>query len=437
MLHLERDRPDVAARARWYLEPVDYLSMRFTGVPAASHMSMTAAWLTDNRRLDVLEYDARLLALAGVDATKLPPLVPSGSVIAPVAPAVAAELGISPAARVVTGMPDLHGAAVGSGCVLPHETHVSIGTTAWVSCPLPRKKTDVVRQLATVPGLGDRAGGGYLLGNNQESAGRCLEWFRDTVAVGLDGGRPSYPEITALAATSPPGAGGVIFTPWIAGERSPVDDRAARGGFHNVSVTTTHADLARAVLEGVALNLRWLLEAADHFTGRRLGPVRIIGGGAQSDLWCQVVADITDRSIERAEEPLLAGLRGVALSAGMALGELSPAQVRERVPVDRTFHPDPARREVHDRMFAEFPRLYRKQRAMFGRLNRPERRSSGTGLVHPAHDRSTTMSDLTDPSQTGGETPDQDAEPPGPGVPGPVHPDDPAEGPDDPRTISG
>ncbi len=94
MLHLDRDRPEVSARARWYLEPVDYLSMRFTGVAAASHMSMTAAWLTDNRRLDLIEYDAKLVQLAGVDPAKLPPLVPSGSVIGPVRRSVAHELGI-------------------------------------------------------------------------------------------------------------------------------------------------------------------------------------------------------------------------------------------------------------------------------------------------------------------------------------------------------
>jgi xylulokinase len=372
MSHFERDRPEIAARARWYLEPVDYLAMRFTGVPAASHMSMTAAWLTDNRRLDLLEYDATLVRLAGVDPAKLPPLVPSGSVIGPVSAAVADEVGISPRAQVVTGMPDLHGAALGSGCVRDHETHVSIGTTGWVSCPLPAKKTDVVRQLATVPGPRAEPGlGRYLVANNQESAGRCLEWFRDHVAVGIEGERPSYPEITALAATSPAGSGGVIFTPWLAGERSPVDDRAARGGFHNVSLSTTQADLARAVLEGVALNLRWLLEAVDRFAGRRLDPVRMLGGGAQSDLWCQIVADVCDREVERVADPLLSGLRGAALAAGLALGDVAPGQVRSLVPTDRTFRPEAVHRDVHDRAFAEFTRLYRVQRRMFRRLNRP------------------------------------------------------------------
>ncbi|MGZ4461135.1 MAG: xylulokinase [Nocardioidaceae bacterium] len=364
VLHLEHDRPDVAAATRWYLEPVDYLSMRFTGVAAASPMSMTAAWLTDNREPDRTEYDEVLVAMAGVPRRKLPPLVRSGSVVGQVTAAVAQALGISAEARVVTGMPDLHSAALGSGCVLEHEAHMAIGTSAWVSCPLSAKKTDVLRQMATVPGPGT---GGYLLGNNQESAGRCLQWFRDNVSAAGAGG---YEEILALAATAPAGAGGVVFTPWLAGERSPVDDRAARAGFHDLSVGTSYAHLARAVLEGVAYNLRWLLGAAEHVTGRRLEPIRIIGGGAQSDLWCQVVADVCDRTIERVADPLLAGLRGVALSAGMALGEIEPAELRSLVPVDATFRPDARNRAVYDRLFAEFPRLYRAQRRMFARLDR-------------------------------------------------------------------
>ncbi len=369
LLFLEREQPAVARRARWYLEPVDYLTMRFTGVPAASHMSMTAAWITDNRRLDVLAYDPKLVRLSGVTAAKLPPLVTSGTVVGPVQPSVAAELGISAGAQVVTGLPDLHGSTIGSGFVGPYETHLSIGTTAWIGCPLPEKKTDVIRQLAAVPGLGRLGGAPYLLGNNQESAGRCLQWFRDTVAGGVSGSPASYAEITELAATAPAGSHGVIFTPWLAGERSPVDDRSARGGFHNVSVTTTTADLARAVLEGVAFNARWLLAAAEHFTGRRLGPIRVLGGGAQSQLWCQIVADVCDRTVERVAEPFLCGLRGAALAGALALGDVERGELGGLVPLDGTFCPDAANRAVYDRLFAEFPRLYRAERGMFHRLD--------------------------------------------------------------------
>ncbi len=369
LLHLEHEQPAVARRARWYLEPVDYLTMRFTGVAAASHMSMTAAWLTDNRRLDLLAYDPTLLRRSGVAAAKLPPLVASGSVVGTVQPSVAEELGISADAQVVTGLPDLHGTTIGSGCVAPYETHLSIGTTAWIACPLPEKKTDVLRQLAAVPGVGVRADAPYVLADNQESAGRSLQWYRDAVGSGVSGSVPSYDEITALAGTAPAGSSGVVFTPWIAGERSPVDDRSARGGFHNVSVATTGADLARSVLEGVALNARWLLVAAEHFAGRRLEPLRLVGGGAQSELWCRIVADVCDRTVERVAEPLLCGLRGAALAAGLALGDVDD-DLRHLVPVDLTLEPDASNRAVYDRLFAELPRLYRSQRRMFHRLNR-------------------------------------------------------------------
>ncbi|GAA2138617.1 FGGY-family carbohydrate kinase [Nocardioides koreensis] len=363
MLHLQLDEPAVAQAARWYLEPVDALAMRFSGVAAATPASMTAAWLTDNRHPARLAYDATLVRRAGIDPGRLPPLVATGSVIGPVLPEVAATLGISPDAVVVTGVPDLHAAALGSGCVRDHEAHLSIGTTAWVSCPLPAKRTDLFRQMATVPGLTAES---YLLGNNQETAGRCLEWFGRV----LDGDRPpAYDELTALAATSPPGAGDVIFTPWLAGERSPVDDRAARGGFHHVSLATTRADLVRSVLEGVALNARWLLEAADHVAGQRLAPLRLVGGGTQSLLWCQILADVTGRPVERVADPLLTGLRGVALLSGLALGAVGWEEVRALVPVDAGLEPVPERRETYDRLFTEFTGLYRAQRRMFARLD--------------------------------------------------------------------
>src|SRR5579875_1788863 len=114
MLHLEHDRPQIARAARWYLEPVDYVSMRFTGAAAASPASMTAAWLTDNRRPGALRYDPALVRLAGVDAAKLPPLRPTASVTGTVRDDVAADLGLPPGVAVVAGTPDLHSAAAGA-----------------------------------------------------------------------------------------------------------------------------------------------------------------------------------------------------------------------------------------------------------------------------------------------------------------------------------
>jgi xylulokinase len=372
ILYLEREEPAVADAARLYLEPVDYLSMRFTGVAAASHASMTAAWLTDNRRLDRLVYDPVLVEAAGIPAHKLPPLVPTGSVVGQVRPEVADLLGLPRGVRVVTGTPDLHSAAVGSGAVLDYRAHLVISTSSWISCPVPMKKTDAVHQIASVPGLGPD---GYLVADNHETGGMCLQWLRNNV-VAPDGGTagaevPGFDAMTAQAATVPPGSDGVLFTPWLSGERSPVDDRNARGGFHNMSLRTTQAHLVRAVLEGVAYNSRWLHEAVERFVGRRLDPVRVIGGGATSDLWCQIHADVLGRTMERVAQPVQANLRGAAIFAGLVLGAVALEEIDGLVAVDARFEPRPEQRTTYDRLYAEFPKLYRAQKAMFSRLNGP------------------------------------------------------------------
>jgi xylulokinase len=374
MLHLAQDRPGIARAARWYLEPVDYVSMRFSGEAAASPASMTAAWLTDNRdpsRLadaSRLAYDPGLLRLAGVEAGKLPPLRPTASVVGTVRPGVAAALGLPPGVAVVAGTPDLHSAAAAAGTLTGPGCHLAISTTSWISCAAGRKKTDAIRQIATVPGI---LPGSYLVANNHETAGACLQWLRDEVIADAGGTAPGFGDLCDLAATVPAGSGGVIFTPWLAGERSPVDDRSARGGFHNLSLSAGRAALARAVLEGVAYNNRWLHEAVERFAGRRLDPVRVFGGGAQSDLWCQIHADVLGRTVQRLADPVHANLRGAAILAGLALGEIEPAHTGGLVPVDATFRPDPARQQAYARLYAEFPRLYRAQKGMFRRLNPP------------------------------------------------------------------
>jgi xylulokinase len=362
LLFLERERPDVARAARWFLEPVDYLTMRFTGRAAATPASMLATWLIDTRRPDATPaYDAELVRMAGIDESKLPPLVPTGPVVGVVLDDVAAELGLPAGVQVITGIPDLHGATIGSGALNRHAAHMAISTTGWISCPLERKKTDLRNSMATVPGIGD---GRYVLANSIDSAGICLEWAR----AQLFGEDVSYEEVLAVAADAAPGSGGAVFTPWPAGTRSPVDDRGARAGWHNLSLATTRGELVRSVLEGVAAHARWLHDAVERFAGRRLEPIRIIGGGARSDLWCQIVADVLERRIERVADPTDAALRGAALLAGVGLGTIELRDVPSLVEVDRTFEPDPTTRAVYRRVRAELPRLHRAQRGLSSRL---------------------------------------------------------------------
>ena len=317
------------------------------------------------RHLDRLAYDQQLLDAVGVDGDQLAPLRPIGSIVGTVQADVATSLGIPRTAAVVTGLPDLQAAALGAGATSMYATHLALSTTSWISCPVPKKKTDV-------PPLDRRRCRGstddsYLVVNNQDTGAKALEWFRGVLAGG--GTALSYDELTALAATVPPGARGVLFMPWLAGERSPVANRRARGGFTNVSLTTGTAELVRAVLEGVAANSRWLFGYVEKFCGRPLSPVRMVGGGAQSAVWCQVFADALDRPVEQVPEPMYAQLRGMAAVASVALGARTIEDVEAVRPRGAVFEPDPVGVEAMATVTSELVGLYGDNRARFRRLN--------------------------------------------------------------------
>jgi xylulokinase len=372
ILFLKHERPDVYRTAHKFLEPVDYLNQRLTGQFAASHASITLHWLTDNRDLGRVRYDARLARLAGVDLDKLPGLKRAVDWLGPLRPEVAAEWGLPAGIPVVVGMPDIHSAAVGSGAVQDFAAHLYLGTSSWLSCHVPFKKTDLLHNMAALPSA---IPGRYLVINEQECAGACLSFVRDNLLFPPDEltttARPAHVEqaFDRLVATVPAGSDGVLFTPWLNGERSPVDDGQTRGGFFNQTLRTTRAHMLRAVFEGVAFNARWLLSYVERFIGRRLEGVNLIGGGANSDIWCQIQADVLDRTVRQARDPILANLRGVAFLAGVALGALGWDEVPARVPIARTYTPLPEHRRVYAELYREFLNLYRATRPIYARLN--------------------------------------------------------------------
>jgi xylulokinase len=372
MLFLKRALPEVYAATHKFLEPKDYLNLCLTGQFAASYDSIALHWVTDNRDAARVRYDEELLALTGIDPAKLPDLVPATAVVGRLRAEVAAEWGLSPEVQVVAGSPDLHSAAVGSGATRDFEAHLYVGTSSWLTCHVPFKKTDLLRNMATLPSA---IPGRYFIANEQETAGACLTFLRDNLFFpddGLGSGAPPanfYAALDECAAAVAPGAGGVIFTPWLYGERTPVEDHTIRGGFHNMSLRATRAHLVRAVLEGVACNGRWLLEAVEGFTGRRLESLRFIGGGARSEVWCQIYADVLNRRIEQVRDPVEANVRGAGLIAAAGLGYISFEQVPGIVEVARTFAPRPEYRGVYDRMYGAFRALYRSHRAICAGLN--------------------------------------------------------------------
>ncbi len=361
-LVLQRELPETYARARWLLEPVDYLGMRFTGRAAATPASMTLSWVTDNRVGREPAYDPGLIRRARRDPGRLPPLLPTGSVLGPLRAEVADELGVAAGAPVVTGLPDLHAAVIGSGAVAPYATHLSISTTSWLGARVPFKRTDVLHSIATVPGLDPQH---PVVANNQETGGAALRWLSEQVLTGR-----TYEDLLAEAETAPAGCEGVIFTPWLNGERSPVEDKSLRASFLNVSLRTDRATLIRSVLEGVALNSRWLFDAYERFLKRPVPSVRIIGGGAQSDLWCQLHAYALGRPVERPADPRDAQLKGAALWAQVCLGEMSLAEAGARAVATDVFQPDGPDAALYADLYREYRRLYRSLRGTHHRLNR-------------------------------------------------------------------
>jgi xylulokinase len=373
ILLIKHEQPALFERTHKFLEPKDYLNARLTGRLVATTDSIALHWVTDNRRPDAIAYDDGLLRMAGLPRDKLPDLCAATDVIAPLLPALRERWGLGPDVVVVGGSPDVHAAAVGAGTTRNFEPHLYVGTSSWITCHMPRKRTDLLHNMAALPAA---IPGRYLLLNEQETAGACLGQLRDHVFFADDalgtGTAPAdvYQRFDAAAARAPAGSRGIVFMPWLYGERSPVEDPNLRGGFFNYALGSTRGEIIRAVLEGVAFNSRWLFRSVEALIGKQVPELRFIGGGAKSDLWCQIYADVLDRPILRVSDPLAANLRGAGLLGFLALGQLGADDLGDVVKTERRFEPQPESRAVYDDLFATFLELHKQNRGTFARLNR-------------------------------------------------------------------
>ena len=373
ILYIKHVHPEVYQRTYKFLEPMDYLGMRLTGRVAASFDSITLHWLTDNRDITNIGYDDQLIEISTIDRAKLPEIRASNSILGLLRPEIAREWGLRENVQVIIGSPDIHSSAIGSGAVGDYETHLYIGTSSWLTCHVPFKKTDLLHNLAALPSA---IPGRYLLTDEQECAGVCLQFLRDNILFHQDqlsvGQKPSnvYQIFDEIASHAPVGSEKIIFLPWLYGERAPVDDHLVRGGFFNQSLHTTRQHMVRAVFEGVAYNSRWLLKYVEQFLKRRVEAINMVGGGAKSNIWCQIHADVLNRPIRQVKDPVEVNVRGAALLASAALGYIRYEEIATCVPITETYIPDPAHRKIYDELFEEFIALYESNRKIFARLNR-------------------------------------------------------------------
>jgi len=367
--------PELYCATAKFLEPKDYINYKLTGERFCTVDSVTTCWLTDNRNLAHVVYDSRLLATTGIDREKLPEIRYATDVIGMLTEEVTDTLGLPRRLPVVGGAPDLHSAAIGSGAVADYEGHIYIGTSSWISCHVPFKKTSLFDNIASIPSAIPNR---YLVGTEQEAAGACLSFLRDRILFEDEGSaygvssRPSYRMLDEIAARAPAGSDGVIFTPWLYGERTPVADYTVRSGFINLSMSTNRDRIARAVFEGVAYNNRWLLEAVERFIRRRFSTLRFIGGGANSELWCQILADVLNRPILQVADPSSANLRGAAFLSAVALGLNQFEQLASTVEIAAKYTPDSKNQTRYEKLFKAYLRFYRKNHDLYADLNANE-----------------------------------------------------------------
>jgi xylulokinase len=365
--------PDTYKKSYMFLPSKDYLNLRLTGQFAASYDSMQLFWVTDTRDVNNIRYDDRLIRLLDIDRNKLPPLKASTDLLGTLSAAVADEIGLGKDVKVVMGSPDHQCALIGSGAVRDFEGHIYIGTSSWVQCIVPFKKSDAFHAIASFP---TAIPGRYQSVNEQDLAGGCLGFLADNILFyrnGLVASEPPenpYKRMDEIASRVPAGSHKLIFTPWLNGERTPVDSATLRGGLHNISKTTNQDDVVRAFMEGVAYNTRWSLMYVERFVKRKLNPLNMIGGGAKSAVWCQIFADVLDRGIRQVKDPLQANARGAAFIASVGLGHITFADIPNLISYENTYSPNPANRAIYDELFSAFLDIYKNNTRLYDRLNR-------------------------------------------------------------------
>ncbi len=352
-LWVRENEPENWKRVRSVMLPKDYVRFRLTGERATDMADASGTLLLDvaHRR-----WSHEVLQAAGMDESLLPRLFESSEICGKVSPSGAAATGLQPGTPVVAGAGDQAAGAVGMGIVAPGAVSATIGTSGVVFAATDRPALDPKGRLHTfchaVPGRW------HLMGVTQ-AAGLSLRWFRDRFgAAGNEDGRDAYERLTAEAAALPPGSDGLLWAPYLMGERTPHLDPNARAALIGLTASHTRGHVVRAILEGVAFSLR------DSFTlfaemGVPVRNIRLGGGGARSPLWRQIQADVYGREVEvlEAEE---GAAYGAAILAGVGAGVWSSVDTAcsEVVKVAQRVAPQPAVVERMNASYAAYRRIY-------------------------------------------------------------------------------
>jgi len=371
---LRENAPELYAQIAKILDVNGYLLYRATGEMV---IDWTAASVTGMFDLNKKTWDHFIIKLFDLPLEKMPELrSPIETVGDGLTAEAAREFGLLAGTPVIAGAGDVMTAAVGCAAVEEGDQHVYLGTSSWVGGILGKKVTGKCGVAAIQAAEPDKI---YLLAEN-ETAGACLKWIADEF-YRAEQADPAVENVYALMDADvqgiEPGSNYLIFTPWMYGERAPIDDIYVRSTFFNLSADHKREHLLRAVYEGVAYNLRWTFDVLNQKFHLWQDTVRVVGGGARGDPWLQIIADVTGKRVARVANPQEAGAVGAAMVAAIGLGVYPDFPSLKRVvQITDVFEPQECNAEVYDRLYKGYRQVYRALRKVYRKMN--EERFRGT-----------------------------------------------------------
>jgi xylulokinase len=368
MIWLKEERPEVWGKTYKLLDCKEYMIFKLTGKIAIDYHGASVYFLFDPVTKKWSEAACQRL---GIPVEMLPDAFPCTDVIGEVTPEAARVTGLAAGTPVVLCAGDVAVAQSGSGANAAGKAHLSIGTATWVGLSSATFINDPVKPFW---GLNHIDPDKFIIAGEMETGGGALMWFRDVFCqeekLQADQEEVStYQILSRMADTIPPGSEKLLFTPWLSGERAPVLDHYARGGFIGLSMGHNKSHCSRAVMEGVAYHIAWICEAMEK-TGLNIGQINAIGGGSSSPTWVQIISDVTGRALHVVEHPLEAGAMGAALSVAVGMGIYPNMEaIDEMIGIDRVVEPNTANAARYQGLYKEYRAVYEALAPIYRRLH--------------------------------------------------------------------
>ena len=368
---VQHERPEVYEKTHAFLEPADYVTGRLTGKVVSNPCTVFPLLLTDHRHPDQVAYDDKLVEMSGLDPAKLAPLLDKSATVGNLLPELADELGLSADVPVLAPVNDTQSVTIATGAIESAIGGLSIGTTSVLVSSMQEKKSDLATSMLSMP---SPLPGEYNVMAENGLGGKVLEhfleqWMFPDDAMGDNRLEDPYQVLDEAVKQVPAGSNGVFFLPWLGGSLAPNSKDYVRAGFMNLSIHNTRPDMARSVLEGLCMNIRWLLEAVQEFTGTQLEIITIGGGPARLDSLCQVMADVLARPVRQMESPHAIASCGAALLTFQRLNYIDRNNLKDCVVCAHEYQPNAENVETYNQKFQHFLGFFNANQELYQQLN--------------------------------------------------------------------